>query len=125
VHGVIEHDDPLLGTRVSLPVEVADLGELGACIRSDHPFPLSADVALELSCDLPLRVHLGYDLDALVVDGPMHTHLVRVHGRIARCEPAPSARGGWLIGVALCGTRSFCDDLDTLRSFVDVLRTNE
>jgi hypothetical protein len=49
---------------------------------------------------MPMQVRLGFDLDALVVDGPPVTHFIRVSGIVRRCNH--NAMGGWSIGIEFC-----------------------
>lgn len=63
-----------------------DLCEDGARILLRRRLAIGAPIEIDLECELPLHLHLGYDADSLVVDGPMHTHLVRLHATAIRCE---------------------------------------
>jgi hypothetical protein len=66
-----------------------------------------------------MRVHLGFDADALVIDGPMHTHLVRVEATVRQVQRI----GPRLlrIGVAF-DHASALDDYQLIAHFVDHLR---
>ena len=79
-------------------------------------------IELDLECELPLRVHLGYDADSLIIDGPMHTHLVRVEARVVRSERAPNRF--WEIGAEF-DTRAGYHDLRFVQHYVDHLRDQE
>lgn len=106
--------------RGTLRADVLDLSDDGCCVRAPAVLPVGTPVEVDLECQVPVRVRLGFDPDALVVDGPMHTHLVSIAGRVVRVDPT-SGRNGWRIGIALNveGTRQ--DELETMCSYVDFL----
>ena len=82
--------------------------------------PVGSRVVLDLECELPLRVHLGYDADSLVVDGPTHTHLVRIAGTVRRAERLPNRL--WDVGVEFCPDTTRFDELQVMRFYIDHLK---
>ncbi len=48
---------------------VVDISDLGVRLMLRRRLPVGARVLVDMECDLPLRVHLGYDAHSLVVDG--------------------------------------------------------
>ena len=101
---------------------IVDISEVGVRVMLRRRLPVGARVLVDMECDLPLRVHLGYDAHSLVVDGPMHTHLVRIAGTVARSE-----RRGRLydVGVEFCEDTTRFDELQVLQFYVDHLREQE
>jgi hypothetical protein len=112
-----ELDDQLL-TRA----RIVDISDLGVRMLLRRRLPIGARVLVDMECDLPLRVHLGYDAHSLVVDGPMHTHLVRIAGTIRRME-----RTGRLydVGIEFCEDTTRFEELQVLQFYVDHLREQE
>lgn len=109
-----ELDDSLI-TRA----RIADISDQGVRLLVRRRLPVGARVLVDMECDLPLRVHLGYDAHSLVVDGPMHTHLVRIAGTVARLD-----RHGRLydVGIEFCEDTTRFDELQVLQFYVDHLR---
>ena len=101
---------------------VVDISDLGVRILVRRRMPTGARVLVDMECDLPLRVHLGYDAHSLVVDGPMHTHLVRIAGTVRRME-----RRGRLfdVGIEFCEETTRFEELQVLQFYVDHLREQE
>jgi hypothetical protein len=102
---------------------VRDLSSKGARLVLRRHVPVAARVVLDMECELPLRVHLGYDADSLVVDGPMHTHVVRIAGTVSRSVRLPNRLCE--VGVEFCEDTSRFDELQVLRSYLDHLRERE
>ncbi|MCW2926675.1 MAG: hypothetical protein JWM86_643, partial [Thermoleophilia bacterium] len=71
----------------------------------------------------PLRVHMGYDAHSLVIDGPMHTHLVRIAGNVARAVRLPNRL--WEVGIEFCEDTTRFDELQLVQFYVDHLREQE
>lgn len=63
-----------------------DLCEDGARVLLRRRLVVGAPIEIDLECEMPLHLHLGFDADSLVIDGPMHTHLVRLRAEVVRCE---------------------------------------
>jgi hypothetical protein len=101
---------------------VTDISDMGVRLLLRRRLPVGARVLVDMECDLPLRVHLGYDAHSLVVDGPMHTHLVRLAGTVARLD-----RQGRLYdaGIEFCEDTTRFDELQVLQFYVDHLREQE
>lgn len=97
-----------------------DLSDTGARLMLRRRLPVGSRVVLDLECELPLRVHLGYDADSLVVDGPMHTHLVRIAGTVRRAERLPNRL--WEVGVEFCPDTTRFDELQVMQFYIDHLR---
>lgn len=97
-----------------------DLSDSGARLVLRRRLPVGSRVILDVECELPLRVHLGYDVDALVIDGPMHTHLVRIAGTIRRAERLPNRL--WDVGIEFCPDTSRFDELQIMQFYIDHLR---
>jgi hypothetical protein len=97
-----------------------DLSDTGARLLLRRRMPVGSRVVLDLECDIPLRVHLGYEADSLVVDGPVHTHLVRIAGTVRRAERMPNRL--WDIGVEFCPDTTRFDELQLIQFYVDHLR---
>ncbi len=112
-----ELDDQLI-TRA----RIVDISDLGVRMMLRRRLPIGARVLVDMECELPLRVHLGYDAHSLVVDGPMHTHLVRIAGTVRRME-----RHGrqFDVGVEFCEDTTRFDELQVLQFYVDHLREQE
>lgn len=110
-------DDQLI-TRA----RIVDVSDMGVRMLVRRRLPIGARVLVDLECELPLRVHLGYDAHSLVVDGPMHTHLVRIAGTVRRLE-----RQGRLfeVGIEFCEDTTRFDELQVLQFYVDHLREQE
>ena len=98
---------------------VVDVGEHGIGLRAHGRFRAGERVELDLEAEVPLRVHLGFDLEALVIDGPLRAHTMAVHGTITRCRPHGDRT--WDVGVAfdLDGDRDACEQV---RCFLEHLR---
>ncbi|MCW2960164.1 MAG: hypothetical protein JWM25_1462 [Thermoleophilia bacterium] len=79
-------------------------------------------IDLDLECEVPLRVHLGFDVDSLVIDGPMHTHLVSVSATAVRTNHL--SKRLWAIGLEFDDDTSF-EDRQFLQNYVDHLRELE
>lgn len=97
-----------------------DLSDSGARLLLRRRLPEGARVVLDLECELPLRVHLGYDADSLVIDGPMHTHLVRIAGTVRRSQRLPNRL--WDVGIEFCPDTSRFDELQVMQFYIDHLR---
>jgi hypothetical protein len=76
---------------------VHDIGPTGVLLRTRRAFKLGSQVDVDIEVVMPMQVRLGFDLDALVIDGPPVTHFVRVVGIVRRCTHR--ADNGWEIGV--------------------------
>lgn len=97
-----------------------DLSDSGARLLLRRRMPVGQRVVLDMECELPLRVHLGYDADALVIDGPMHTHLVRIAGTVRRSERLPNRL--WEVGIEFCPDTTRFDELQIMQFYVNHLR---
>lgn len=86
-------DDSLVHARA------ADLGETGIQLHSRRKLPVGAVVDVDVELFMPMQVRLGFDLDALVIDGPPVSHFARLRGVVRRCERRPDRR--WTVGVEL------------------------
>ncbi|MCW2921912.1 MAG: hypothetical protein JWL76_1786 [Thermoleophilia bacterium] len=101
---------------------IVDISDLGVRVLLRRRLPIGARVLVDMECDLPLRVHLGYDAHSLVVDGPMHTHVVRIAGTVRRME-----RRGRLydVGIEFCEDTTRFEELQVLQFYVDHLREQD
>jgi c-di-GMP-binding flagellar brake protein YcgR len=97
-----------------------DLSDAGARLMLRRRLPVGSRVVLDLDCELPLRVHLGYEADSLVVDGPMHTHLVRIAGTVRRAERLPNRL--WDVGIEFCPDTTRFDELQVMQFYIDHLK---
>lgn len=99
-----------------------DMSERGAKLMLRRRYDLGSRVTVDLECELPLRVHLGYDADSLVIDGPMHTHLVRLEARVVRCQRASDRL--WDVGVEFLANTPV-HERQVVYSYVEHLRDGE
>lgn len=76
---------------------------------------------LELECEVPVPVHLGFDLDALVIDGPLLTHVAAVPVRVVRCDDAGDGLEGWDLGLEV-GLDADPEERHMLQVFVEHLQ---
>lgn len=106
-----------------IKAKAVDISDGGVSLLARRNLPLGSRVLLDMECELPLRVHLGFDADSLVIDGPMHTHLVRVAGVVVRAQRAPGRR--WQLGIQLCEENSRFDELQSVKYYVDHLREQD
>lgn len=97
-----------------------DLSDTGARLLLRRRLPVGARVVLDFECELPLRVHLGYDADSLVIDGPIHTHLVRIAGTVRRAERRPNRL--WDVGIEFCPETTRFDELQVMQFYLDHLK---
>lgn len=81
-----------------------DIAERGACVRAKEAVEPGTSLVLELEVVMPTKVRLGFDVDALVIDGPAQSHFARVTGVVRRCEQC--ADGSYDIGI------EFSDDTE-------------
>ena len=81
-----------------------DVGERGVCVRARKAVELGTRLELEIEVIMPTKVRLGFELDALVIDGPSSSHFARVPGVVRRCESCED--GTFDLGI------EFCDDGD-------------
>jgi hypothetical protein len=102
---------------------VLDISDVGVRVRTRRKFPVDARVLVDMECVLPLRVHLGYDAHSLVVDGPMHTHLVRIAGVVTRLTPLPGRQ--YEVGIEFCEDTTRFDELQLVQFYVDHLRERD
>ncbi|MCB0878100.1 MAG: PilZ domain-containing protein [Thermoleophilia bacterium] len=102
---------------------VLDLSDTGVRMVLRRRMPVGARVVLDMECELPLRVHLGYDADSLVIDGPMHTHMVRIAGTVTRSQRLPNRM--FEVGVEFCEDTTRFDELQVLQFYVDHLRDRD
>lgn len=109
-----------LDDRTLSRARAVDLSGNGARLLLRRRVPVGSRVLLDMECELPLRVHLGYDADSLVIDGPMHTHLVRIAGTVRRAERLPNRL--WDIGIEFCPDTTRFDELQLMQFYVDHLR---
>ncbi|MCW2956458.1 MAG: hypothetical protein JWO69_1327 [Thermoleophilia bacterium] len=101
---------------------VVDICDHGARLLLRRGFELGEELTLDLECEVPLRVHLGFDAHSLVIDGPMHTQLVELIVTVVRAERLPNRL--WEIGVEFAPTTAF-EERQFVQSFVDHLRELE
>ncbi|MEO6867657.1 MAG: PilZ domain-containing protein [Gaiellales bacterium] len=106
-----------------MSTRAVDISDLGVRVLVKRRLPLGARVFVDMECELPLRVHLGYDAHSLVVDGPMHTHLVRVAGQVARLERLGSHL--FDAGIEFSPEVTRFDELQVVQSYVDHLREQD
>jgi len=99
-----------------------DISEHGAKLLLRRKYDTGSRVSVDLECEMPLRVHLGYDADSLVIDGPMHTHLVRLEARVVRCSRASDRL--WDIGLEFA-SETPVHDQHVIYGFVEHLRDTE
>ena len=97
-----------------------DRSDSGARLMLRRRLPVGSRVVLDMECELPLRVHLGYEADSLVIDGPMHTHLVRIAGTVRRAERLPNRL--WDVGIEFCPETTRFDELQVMQFYIDHLR---
>lgn len=102
---------------------VVDISDHGIRMLLRRRLPLGARVVVDMECELPLRVHLGYDAHSLVVDGPMHTHLVRIAGTVRRVERQENRL--FEVGIEFCENTTRFDELQVVQFYVDHLREQE
>lgn len=102
---------------------VVDLSEFGVRLLLRRRLPVGSRVLVDMECELPLRVHLGYDAHSLVVDGPMHSHLVRIAGTVTRSERQRSRL--YEVGIEFCEDTTRFDELQIMQFYVDHLREQE
>ena len=102
---------------------VVDISDHGIRMLLRRRLPLGARVVVDMECELPLRVHLGYDAHSLVVDGPMHTHLVRIAGTVRRVERQENRL--FEVGIEFCEDTTRFDELQVVQFYVDHLREQE
>lgn len=103
--------------------QVLDISDLGVRLRLRRRVPVGARVLVDMECELPLRVHLGFDAHSLVVDGPMHTHLVRIAGVVSRSSPTRSRQ--YEVGIEFCEETTRFDELQLVQFYVDHLREQD
>lgn len=111
---------PDLGEMTLSRARAVDLSDGGARLLLRRRLPVGVRVVIDVECELPLRVHLGYDADSLVVDGPMHTHMVRVAGEVVRSERMPNRM--WDVGIKFCSETTRFDELQVIQFYVEHLR---
>lgn len=99
-----------------------DLCEDGARVLLRRRLAVGSPVEIDLECEMPLHLHLGYDADSLVIDGPMHTHLVRLRAEVMRSE----RRADRLYETGLQFTdEAAWHDMQVVASYVSHLREYE
>lgn len=113
----------VLGDERMLTARAVDIGDNGLRLSLPRRMQVGTEVTIDLECELPLRVHLGYDAHSLVVDGPMYTHLVRVVGIVRRVERRGPRR--WDVGIEISPGSTRFDELQVIRCYVDHLREQE
>lgn len=87
----------LAGDELVLDARSWDLGERGASVKLPRTLQVGTRVRCELEVIMPVKVHLGFDFDALVIEGPNMSHFVRIDAVVRRAQPDPD--GGWLLGL--------------------------
>ena len=107
---------------VPVRARAVDISEYGAKLLLRRRYAEGDHVSIDLECELPLRVHLGFAADSLVIDGPMHTHLVRLEARVVRCRRASERL--WDVGVEFCAGTPV-HDRHVVHGYVEHLRDNE
>lgn len=122
--------DSVIRTTVRVPLsDVApmrarsiDLCEDGARLLVRRRLSEGMGIEVDMECELPLRVHLGFDIDSLVIDGPMHTHLVRLRAEVVRCTRRDDRM--YEVGIRFVEDGAW-HDLQVMQSYVDHLREYE
>jgi len=122
IRAVVRGLDEATGSSSPTRAKVLDICDHGARLLVRRRMALGQPLEVDLECELPLRVHLGFDADSLVIDGPMHTHLVRVAARVVRVECTP--KRSWDIGVEFDANGSF-HDLRAIQMYIDHLRETQ
>jgi c-di-GMP-binding flagellar brake protein YcgR len=107
---------------IPVRARAVDISEHGAKLLLRRRFEVGDRVSIDLECELPLRVHLGFAADSLVIDGPMHTHLVRLEARVVRSRRASERL--WDVGVEFC-SETPVNDRHVVNGYVEHLRDNE
>lgn len=88
---------------------VVDLGPNGLGLHTRRKLQIGQTLDVEVVCELPLRVHLGFDMHALVIDGPTFVHSARLAMRIVRVEPDAERGSGYRVGLEVCDSASRAD----------------
>jgi hypothetical protein len=98
---VMLHDDGGATTRAE---RTSDLGFRGVCVAAREPVEVGSSIEVEIEVLMPTRISLGYDINALTIEGPPVSHLARMEGCVRRCEPAPTP-GLFHIGIEFLAPR--------------------
>lgn len=119
---VVLHDD---GSTLVTSERTADLAYRGVCVAAHHPIDPGTELEIEIEVLMPTRISLGYDINALSVDGPPVSHTAIMRGIVRRCRSAPK-RGLWHIGIEFLAPRDregeriveiYLDQLDEQKDF--------
>jgi hypothetical protein len=105
---------------VSARARVLDISGSGVRLQLRRRLPVGARVVVDLECELPIRVHLGFDAHSLVVDGPMHSHTVGIDGTIVRSRELAGRR--YDVGIEFHPKETRPEDRLVVQSYVDHLR---
>lgn len=108
------------GTARHARSRVADIAERGISVRARSAIPEGTRVMLELEVIMPTRLHLGFDLSALVIDGPPASFFARVPATVVRSRPL--ADGSWELGMEFATEECGSDDLQIVDLYLDHLR---
>lgn len=108
------------GTKRVKATRSWDIGERGVCVKGKRPILIGAQVDLEIELIMPTPLRLGYDIDALVIDGPPKSYFARVPGTVRRCDPCPDG-ATFDVGIEFCEA---CDaeQLRIIDMYLDHLR---
>ncbi len=104
---------------------VVDISGTGVRILTRRRLVEGSSVDVDIECEVPLRVHLGFDAHSLVVDGPMHTHLARVAGVVTRAVRRDGSGRVWEVGIEFLDDLSGFGELQHVQFFVEHLREQE
>lgn len=117
IHTSVRH-----GGQAPVRARVVDICDHGARVVLRSGIGVGERVDLDLECEVPLRVHLGFGVDSLVIDGPMHMHLVSVSATAVRSSLISKRR--WAVGLEFNDDASF-EDRQFLQHYVDHLHELE
>lgn len=118
------HCSELAGTFLAAG-RVVDISGVGVRILTRRRLVEGSKVDVDIECEVPLRVHLGFDAHSLVVDGPMHTHLARVAGVVTRAVRRDGSGRVWEVGIEFLDDLSGFGELQHVQFFVEHLREQE
>lgn len=77
-----------------------NLAERGVCLNVRSEILVGQRIELDMEVIMPTRVRMGYNMDALVIDGPAVSYFARLPGIVRRIVPCPD--GSWDLGVEFC-----------------------
>lgn len=100
-------------------VDVLDISHSGLRIKTEREHFIGSKVLVDLECEVPLQVHLGFDVDSLVVNGPMYRQLVQVAGYVTHAEA--DLASNWNLGISFCEQESDPLELEQIYTYIDYL----